>query len=56
MKFHERYLIHQLAPFYGLQTQAIDREPNRKIVACASYGICKIPSIPLSETIVPEKL
>ncbi|CAF4616497.1 unnamed protein product [Rotaria socialis] len=56
MQFHERYLIHQSAPFYGLQTQATNPEPNRKTAACASCGICKIPSISLSETVVPEKL
>ncbi|CAM4920810.1 unnamed protein product [Rotaria socialis] len=56
MQFHERYLIHQSAPFYDLQTQAMNPEPNRKTAACASCGICKIPSISLSETVVPEKL
>ncbi|CAF3875248.1 unnamed protein product [Rotaria sp. Silwood1] len=55
MKFHECYLIHQLASFYGLQTQAMDPEPNRKIVVCASYGICKIPSITLT-LVVPAKV
>jgi len=56
MKINERHLIHELATFYGLETQAMDPEPHRNVVAYASYGMCKIPSITLSETIRREKL
>jgi transcriptional repressor NF-X1 len=56
MKTNERHLIHELATFYGLETQAMDPEPHRNVVAYASYGLCKIPSVTLSETIRREKL
>jgi transcriptional repressor NF-X1 len=56
MKINERHLIHELASFYGLETQAMDPEPHRNVVAYASYGMCKIPSVTLSETIRREKL
>jgi transcriptional repressor NF-X1 len=56
MKTNERHLIHELASFYGLETRAMDPEPQRNVVAYASYGVCKIPSILLSETIRREKL
>ncbi|CAF0842233.1 unnamed protein product [Adineta steineri] len=56
MKINERHLIHELGSFYGLETQAMDPEPNRNVVAYASYGICKIPIITLSETVRREKL
>jgi len=56
MKTNERHVIHELASFYGLETQAMDPEPHRNVVAYASYGMCKIPSVTLSETIRREKL
>ena len=56
MKINERHLIHELATFYGLETQAMDPEPHRNVVAYASYGMCKIPSVTLSETSRREKL
>lgn len=56
MKVHERHVIHELGSFYGLETQAMDPEPHRSVVAYASYGVCKIPNVTLSETIRREKL
>jgi transcriptional repressor NF-X1 len=56
MKTNERHVIHELASFYGLETQAMDPEPHRNVVAYASYGVCKIPPVLLSETIRREKL
>jgi transcriptional repressor NF-X1 len=56
MKINERHVIHELATFYGLETQAMDPEPQRNVVAFASYNMCKIPSVTLSETIRREKL
>lgn len=55
MKINERHVIHELGSFYGLETQAMDPEPNRNVVAYASYGVCKLPSVTLSETIRREK-
>ncbi|CAF4021352.1 unnamed protein product, partial [Rotaria magnacalcarata] len=56
MKTNERHVIHELASFYGLETQAMDPEPNRNVVAYASYGMCKFPMVTLSESIRREKL
>jgi transcriptional repressor NF-X1 len=56
MKTNERHVVHELASFYGLETQAMDPEPNRNVVAYAAYGMCKIPTVTLSETIRREKL
>ncbi|CAF3285115.1 unnamed protein product [Rotaria socialis] len=56
MKINERHVIHELASFYGLETQAMDPEPNRNVVAYASYGMCKFPMVTLSESIRREKL
>ena len=55
MRKDERHLVHELAEFYGLQTQSMDPEPNRNVVAYASFGMCKVPSITLSEAIRREK-
>lgn len=55
MKINERHLIHELATFYGLDTQAFDPEPQRNVVAYAALGICKLPSVSLSETTRREK-
>ena len=56
MKINERRLIHELAAFYGLETRAMDPEPHRNVVAYASFGMCKMPSVTLSETLRREKL
>lgn len=56
MKINERHVVHELASFYGLETHAMDPEPHRNVVAYASFGICKIPTITLSESIRREKL
>jgi transcriptional repressor NF-X1 len=56
MKTNERHLIHELATVYGLETQAMDPEPHRNVVAYASFGTCKLPSVTLSETVRREKL
>ena len=51
MKTNERHVIHELASYYGLETQSMDPEPQRNVVAFASYNMCKIPPVTLSETI-----
>ena len=55
MKTNERHLVHELATVYGLDTQAFDPEPQRNVVAYAALGICKIPTVSLSETVRREK-
>jgi transcriptional repressor NF-X1 len=56
MKTNERHVIHELATFYGLETQAMDPEPQRNVVAFAKSNMCKIPSVTLSEIIRRAKL
>jgi transcriptional repressor NF-X1 len=55
MKKTERHVIHELASFYGLETQSMDPEPFRNVVVFAALGISKIPFVSLSETIRREK-
>lgn len=56
MKKNERHVIHELAEYYGLETHSMDPEPNRNVVAYASYGVCKIPPVTLSDSMRREKL
>lgn len=55
MKKNERHVVHELASFYGLETQAMDPEPNRSVTAYGSFGTCKFPTVTLSETIRRER-
>lgn len=56
MRKNERHVVHELASFYGLETQAMDPEPNRNVVAYSTLGVCKIPQITLSETVRRERM
>lgn len=56
MRKNERHVVHELASFYGLETQSMDPEPQRNVVAYAVSGVCKIPSTSLSESVRREKL
>lgn len=35
MPSNQRHLIHELAEFYGCQTESYDEEPNKNVVATA---------------------
>ena len=55
MKKNERHVVHELATFYGLETQSMDPEPLRSVTAYAIAGLCKLPSILLSDMARREK-
>lgn len=55
MKKNERHVVHELASFYGLETRSMDPEPNRNVTAYASFGMCKLPTVTLSDTIRRER-
>jgi len=55
MKKNERHVIHELASFYGLETQAMDPEPHRSVTVYAIAGLCKIPPVLLTEIVRREK-
>ena len=55
MKKNERHVVHELAHFYGLETESVDPEPQRNVIAYAVFGMCKAPTISLSETMRREK-
>ncbi|CAF1285130.1 unnamed protein product [Rotaria sp. Silwood1] len=52
MKYNKRHVIHELASFYGVKTNASGPEPNRKVIVCASCSISIIPSVTLSKTVM----
>ncbi|CAF0726780.1 unnamed protein product [Didymodactylos carnosus] len=56
MKTQDRKFIHELAAFYNCETQAQDPEPQRNVVAFASFGTCKLPIQTLSDVVKREKL
>ena len=56
MRKNERHVVHELASFYGLETQSMDPEPQRNVVAYAVSGVCKIPNMSLSESVRRERL
>ncbi|CAF5040101.1 unnamed protein product, partial [Rotaria sp. Silwood1] len=49
MKYNKRHVIHELASFYGVKTNASGPEPNRKVIVCASCSISIIPSVTLTQ-------
>lgn len=50
----QRRLIHELAEFYGCQTESYDEEPNKNVVATALRDKCWLPSITLTALIQRE--
>ena len=50
MKSYERKIIHELAPYYGLETQSVDPEPHRNVCVIASKDKCFVPAITLSQS------
>ena len=51
MKSHERKFIHELASYYGLETQSRDTEPHRSVCVYACKDKCFIPAISLSQSV-----
>ena len=50
MKSYERKIIHELAPYYGLETQSVDPEPFRNVCIIASKEKACLPGITLSQS------
>lgn len=51
MKALERRFIHELASYYGIETQSHDPEPYRNVTLYASKDKCYLPSITLSQSL-----
>ncbi|XP_041366295.1 transcriptional repressor NF-X1-like [Gigantopelta aegis] len=50
----QRRLIHELAEFYGCETESYDFEPVKNVVATANRSKCWLPSITLTSIIQRE--
>lgn len=50
MKSYERKIIHELAPYYGVDTHSVDPEPFRNVCVVASKDKCFVPLITLTQT------
>ena len=50
MKSFERKIIHELAPYYGLETYSQDPEPFRNVCVVGSKDKCFLPSVTLSQS------
>lgn len=51
MKQNERRFVHELAPYYGLETQSFDTEPYRNVCVYATREKCTLPSQTLTQSI-----
>jgi transcriptional repressor NF-X1 len=51
MKYYERKFVHELAPYYGLETMSQDPEPNRSIDIYGTKDKATLPVQLLSESI-----
>ncbi|XP_013394641.1 transcriptional repressor NF-X1 isoform X2 [Lingula anatina] len=55
MNRSQRQVVHELAEFYGCQTQSYDNEPKKNVVATATRDKCWLPSVSLT-TLVQREL
>jgi hypothetical protein len=51
MKHAERRVVHELAAYYGVETQSFDQEPHRNVCLYASRDKSFLPSQSLTQTI-----
>ena len=51
MKTQERKFIHELAGYYGFETQSVDPEPFRNVNILAIKEKCYLPSLTLSQSV-----
>lgn len=51
MKQAERRFVHELAPYYGIETQSFDTEPYRNVCLYASKEKTCLPSLALTQSI-----
>ncbi|KAL5006386.1 hypothetical protein ScPMuIL_015192 [Solemya velum] len=54
MNRDQRRMVHELAEFYGCETQSYDYEPNKNVVATAHKDKCWLPSVTLTECVHRE--
>ncbi|XP_060590156.1 transcriptional repressor NF-X1-like isoform X2 [Ruditapes philippinarum] len=54
MNMNQRKLVHELAEFYGCQTQSYDYEPKKNVVATAPRDKCWLPSVTLTALVQRE--
>ncbi|KAK7010253.1 protein shuttle craft [Biomphalaria glabrata] len=51
MNRDQRRFVHELAEFYGCQTQSYDSEPNKNVVATAQKEKCWLPNVTLTQLV-----
>ncbi len=49
MKSYERKIIHEIAPYYGLETQSVDPEPFRNVCVIGTKDKCFLPTITITQ-------
>ncbi|KAJ8313934.1 hypothetical protein KUTeg_008495 [Tegillarca granosa] len=54
MNMNHRKVVHELAEFYGCQTQSYDAEPNKNVVATAPRDKCWLPNVTLTALVQRE--
>ena len=55
MNYDRRKFVHELAEFYGCQTQSYDQEPVRAVVLIGKPDVVGAPSTPLYQIIAAER-
>ncbi|GFR59088.1 transcriptional repressor NF-X1 [Elysia marginata] len=56
MNRDQRHFVHELAEFYGCQTQSYDYEPNKNVVATAVRDKCWLPNISLMDHALKDQV
>ncbi|CAG5121642.1 unnamed protein product [Candidula unifasciata] len=56
MNREQRRFVHELAEFYGCQTQSYDYEPVKNVVATATKDKCWLPNVTLSQHALKDQL
>ncbi|XP_059163306.1 transcriptional repressor NF-X1-like [Physella acuta] len=56
MNRDQRRFVHELAEFYGCQTQSYDCEPNKNVVATAYKEKCWLPNVTLTQMACKDQL
>lgn len=55
MKYEQRKFLHELAGFYGCETQSYDEEPVRSITVVAKPDKILVPTVPLHHVVAAER-
>lgn len=56
MNRDQRHFVHELAEYYGCQTQSYDYEPNKNVVATAVRDKCWLPNISLVDFALKDEI